>query len=553
MTTQQEFQPYLAADEGSHLEFKEAKQNFHFEELVKYCAALSNEGGGKIILGVTDKKPRCVVGSQAFSDLERTKQGLIDRLHLRYDAEEFQHPHGRVLIFHAPPRPIGMPIQYQGAYWMRSGAALVPMTPDMLKRIFAESGPDFSAEPCAKAVIADLLPAAIEDFRTRWIKKTENQALAKLSHEQLLADAELLVDGQITFAALILFGSRVALGKHLAQSEVIFEYRSSEASIPFQQRLEFRQGFFSFYDDLWKTINLRNDRQSYQDGLFRYDIATFSEAVVREAILNAVGHRDYRLGGSVFVKQFPRHLEISNPGGFPPGITPENILDHQNPRNRRLAEAFAKSGLIERSGQGMNRIFEETIRQSKPLPNFTGSDEHQVKLVLRGEVQNPAFIRFLEKLGQERLASFSTYDFIVLDLVRREQPVPSSLRDSLQRLLDVGAVESIGRGRGVRHILSRGFYAQIGQQGTYTRKRGLDRETNKELLLKHLRGLSPNGCRLSELCMVLPSLSESMVQRFLWELRFEGRVILKGQRRWARWFIAPSKSQTPAPKPDSGL
>ena len=75
-----ELQQWMRAPEGEHLEFKEAKQNFHFEKLVKYCAALANEGGGRIVFGVTDKRPRRVVGSAAFADLARTKAGLIERL-----------------------------------------------------------------------------------------------------------------------------------------------------------------------------------------------------------------------------------------------------------------------------------------------------------------------------------------------------------------------------------------------------------------------------------------------------------------------------------------
>lgn len=233
-----QFNAWLAAPEGAHLEFKEAKNRYDFEELVRYCVALANEGGGRMILGETDARPRRVVGSQAFADLDRTKQGLIERLHLRIEGEEVQHPNGRVLIFHAPARPVGMPIQYGGAYWMRAGSSLATMTPDMLKAIFAEASPDFSAEPCAKAKLGDLDPAAMEGFRGRWLKKSGNAGLAKLSHEQLLADAELLVDGELNYAALILLGTRASLGKHLAQSEVIFEYRSTEGSVPFQQRVE---------------------------------------------------------------------------------------------------------------------------------------------------------------------------------------------------------------------------------------------------------------------------------------------------------------------------
>jgi hypothetical protein len=70
---QGQIQAWLKAPEDEHLEFKEAKNHFDFEELVRYCAALANEGGGRMILGITNKRPRKVVGSQAFGNLEKTK------------------------------------------------------------------------------------------------------------------------------------------------------------------------------------------------------------------------------------------------------------------------------------------------------------------------------------------------------------------------------------------------------------------------------------------------------------------------------------------------
>lgn len=168
MTSLDQLQAWMVAKEDEHLEFKQAKNNFHFETLVKYCVALANEGGGKMILGVTDKVPRIVVGSQVFQDLERTKAGLIERLRLRVDVEELRHPDGRVLVFQVPSRAIGMPIQYEGAYWMRGGENLIPMTPDVLQRIFAEAGPDFSAEICARARLDDLDPTAVDVLRRLW-------------------------------------------------------------------------------------------------------------------------------------------------------------------------------------------------------------------------------------------------------------------------------------------------------------------------------------------------------------------------------------------------
>ena len=542
-TTPEQFQLLLAANEGSRLEFKSAKGEFHFDELVNYCVALANEGGGKILLGVTDRRPRSVVGSAAFAEPGRTEAGLFQRLGQRIPVEEFVCPAGRVVIVHVPGRMPGRPWQHRGRYLKRAGDELAALGHEELRIIFAEAGPDFSADICARAQLADLDPAALAEFRARWAKKSSDPRKLEWDDRQTLSGAELLVDGQLNYAALILFGSHAALGRHLAQAEVVFEYRSGESAGPAQDREEYRSGFFAFHDALWSKINLRNDRQSYQDGLFRLEIPTFDEQAVREALLNAVSHRDYSLGASVFVRQFARRLEVVSPGGFPVGITPENILEQQHPRNRRVAEVFAKCGLVERSGQGANIMFERAVRQSKVLPSYAGSAAHEVRLTLEGTVRNPAFVRFIERLGEERLRTFSTHDFVALDHLQRDVAAPASLRDRLPGLLESGAIEAVGRGRGTRHILSRSMYAELGAKGTYTRKRGLDHETNKALLEKHLRDSTTAGAPLAELCQVLPALSESAVQRLLNELRAEGRGHVVGKRRWARWHMGPAKAQ----------
>ncbi len=345
-----------------------------------------------------------------------------------------------------------------------------------------------------------------------------------------------LVEDKLTYAALILFGTRKGLGRHLAQSEVIFEYRSSDASGPAQQRTNFRQGFFGFYDKLWELINLRNDIQHFQSGLFVLDVPTFSERVVREAVLNAVSHRDYQLGGSVFIRQYPRRLVIESPGGFPVGINEQNILDRQSPRNRRIADIFAKCGLVERSGQGMNLMYELCIQESKATPDFTGSDQYQIMLNLDGEVQEPRFLQFLEKVGKETLKLFSTADFLLLDYIHREGKIPEHLRKRLQSLVEMGVVERFGRGRGVKYVLSRRYYTMAGEKGTYTRKKGLDRATNKALLLKHIKENRKTGSRLKELRQVLPALSKDQVQSLVKELKADGKIYKTGTTRSSLWY-----------------
>lgn len=547
---------WIEEKEGEILEFKSARNRYDFELMAKYCTALANEGGGRMILGVTDKRPRKITGSKAFEQPERTRKGLCERIPLAIDFEEIHHPDcaagSRVLVFTIPARPIGIPIKYDGRYWMRQEDSLVEMSEDRLREIFSESGHDFSADVCPGLTFADLDPEAIDSFRARWIakaKKAEDRPsvsrIESLSDEQLLIDIGAMLnsglDGDgLTYAGLILFGERDALTKHLAPAELIFEYRPTDASGPAADRKEYRQGFFSYYDQLWAQINLRNDKQDFQDGLFVTPISTFNERPVREAILNAVCHRNYQLGGSIFVRQFPRRLEIDSPGGFPVGITLENILDRQNPRNRRVAEILTCCGLVERSGQGMNLIYEDLIKQSKPAPDFSRTDQYQVGLTLFGTVQDPAFVRFVEKVSKETTAFFSTHDWLLMAAASRGEKLPRQSETRINRLIDLGIIE---RGKGRAFPLSRRYYEFVGKPADYTRRKGLDREHNLALLLKHIDESGESGAGLDELAQVLPSLPKAEVRNLLKTLKRKGKAAPVGMGPAARW-ITQEKNNT---------
>ena len=551
LPTLDDLRGWLLDAEDEHLEFKAARQQLDSKKLTRYCVALANERGGHLVLGVSDKRPREVVGTTACRDLHQLARSVSQRIRVHVDATELLHPDGRVVIVTVAGRPIGTPVSFEGAYWMRRGEELVGMPPELLKRVFAEAGPDYSAETCPAATLDDLDTAAIEVLRARWQQQSGNDALANLPAAQLLEDAELTVDGAVTYAALVLLGTRKALGRHLGHAETIYEYRSAEAELDYGQRVEFRRGFLGYLDELWRLIDLRNDVHSMREGLFRREIPTFNEGAVREALLNALAHRDYRLGGSIFVRQWPRRLEIASPGGFPAGITAENLLWKQLPRNRRIAEVLSKCGLVERSGQGANRMFEACVQESKALPDFSGSDDYEVNLVLRGEVLDEGFLAYLEQIGAERLATFTTEDFLALDAVAREQPLDARLQRRLLRLRELGVVETKGRGRGTRYLLSERFYRHAGRRGAYTRKRGLDKATNKELLVQHIARNDQVGSPLHELQEVLPALTKKRVQYLAGELKAEGRIHVVGKTRAARWHAGPETSDaTPDKAPD---
>jgi len=523
-------------DEGENLEFKEAKRQFDTTKLAQYCAALSNEGGGHLVLGVTNKKPRQITGTSAFTDIETRKRWLLQKLHVRIDVSELQPPDGRVVVFSVPARPVGWPVQVDGKYPMRSGESLTFMNPETLRSIFEEGCPDFSVDICRNASIDDLDPRAIEIFRNKWMEKTGDRGKSRLKHEQILEDAELLIDGQVTYAALILLGKQKALGRHLGQAEVIYEWRLREGVSEYHQRREFREGFLLFHDKLWELINQRNEIFQYQDGLFRVDIPTFREDVIREAVLNAIAHRSYRHQGSVFIRHWPSRMEIVSPGSFPEGITPENILWRQNPRNRRIAEAFGKCGLVDRSGQGADRMFEFTLRDGKMFPDYGKSDEHEVCLVLDGQVRDPLFVKFLEKISARTSRAFGVEDLVVLASILEERQIPDRLVDRLKVLQEADAIKRSGR----KYILARKYYQMAGRKGEYTRKRGLDRETNKELLLRHINDHDRDGSPLSDLVQVLPDLSYGQVRTLLQEMKREGSIDVKGRTRAGRWFLKKS-------------
>lgn len=531
MPTLADLTAWLNDRETERLEFKEAKNAYDLDKLVRYCAALANEGGGFMVLGVTDRRPRSVVGSNACGNVEKVTKDLLERLRLRIEATELAHADGRVVVFSVPSRPIGMPIQVDGAYWMRSGESLVAMTPDQLKRIFDEGVPDFSASVCSGASVADLSTDAVERFRS--LAARRRPAVMDAPVARVLEDSELTVDGAVTYAALILLGTRRALGRYLAQAEIVFEYRGEEAAIPYAQREEFREGFLLIDDTLWRTIDQRNTIHQFVDGLFRRDIPSFNERALREAVLNAVCHRDYRLQGSIFIKQWPSKVEITSPGGFPPGITVENILFRQLPRNRRLAEALGRCGLVERSGQGADLLFATAVHEGKQPLDFAGSDEFQVQLTLHGHVEDEGFLRFLEQATKDSGRSLSTHELVVLDAVRRDHDVPDAAKSAIAGLVDRGLIERTGKRQ---LVLARKYHKLVGKPGTYTRKAGLDRETNKALLLKHIR--ENPGSPLGELCQVLPSLAVTQVQNLLRELKNEGLVHSQGRTRAGRWFIA---------------
>ncbi|MGM9320866.1 RNA-binding domain-containing protein [Deinococcus aquaticus] len=540
---------WMQDPEDERLEFKAARRQYDSDDLSRYMVALANEGGGHLVMGVTDQRPRQVCGTEAFGDYRNRQQQLTQNLRLRVTVTELAHPDGRVLVWSVPPRHLGVPLDHKGAYLMRSGESLRGMTFDELRRIADEVAPDYSAEICRGATRDDLDPLLIARFRELWAQRERRaeqdavrgleraQRILALSDDSTLESSSLADERGITYAALILMGTAQALTRHLSQAEVIFEFREDKGVIQAQARENYRVGFLGFLEDLWEQVNRRNDPVPLPAGMFRLPVFPFNEGVVREGILNAVAHRDYRSPESIFIRQWgrERELEIVSPGGFLPGVTPETILHESKWRNRRVAEALERCGLVERSGQGADIMFRESIKEAKPYPTFEGTTDQRVALHLYGAVGNPEFLQVMDAIAQERLEIFQVEDFMLLDEVFRRGR-STFVNERVERLVRLGVLERLGRGR---LMLARRFYEASGSAGAYTRTRGLERPRQKELLAQHLRDSGANGAAASELADVLPELTRFQVLSLLKELQQDGRAHLQGLRRTARWHLGP--------------
>jgi len=541
MTNIEQLHKWLTRQEGLNLEFKEAKSQFgHDKDLPDYCAALANEGGGKLILGVTNKGG--VVGTKAFQGTHnQLSQHLLSSIGIRVDVEELFTEEKRILIFHIPPRPfIGRPVKSSGNYTypMRAGESLMEMDEQTLKKILNEGEPDFSGRIVTGLTIESLDEEAINNFKKRWAQKASRGDYIAFPGEKILQSVGVLSDNGLSYAALILFGKKNKIDELLPCSEIIFEWRSDASKTSHDFRINWREPFFKIYDDIWNSINARNLRIPFQEGLFQREIYAFNEKAIREALLNAVTHRDYTISGrSIFIKASPQEFFIESPGGFPLGITAENILDKTSWRNRTVAEVFEKAGLVERAGQGMNDIFESTIREGKGVPDFSGSDVYSVVLRIPAKVKDKEFIIYLEKIAKDKQELLSFDEIYELEKIREQQKVTNiNFKD---KFLKLGLIEKVGRTRDTRYILSHKYYKWEGKAGIYTRLAGLTRQQKKELILNHFK--KNDKLHLKELRDVFPEMKDMDIANLLQELKKAGKIKYVGPHRGGYWIkITPT-------------
>lgn len=140
----------------------------------------------------------------------------------------------------------------------------------------------------------------------------------------------------------------------------------------------------------------------------------------------------------------------------------------------------------------------------------------------------------INRISERCAELLSTEDFLTIDALYHERPMNEKMQSRLNRLIEMGIVEHIGR---KKYVLARSLYAATGKTGVHTRHIGLDRDTNKELLLKHIRQNNEVGTPFKELQQVLPGLGRNQIQVLMRELKEDEKVVCIGKTNGAKWYI----------------
>jgi ATP-dependent DNA helicase RecG len=381
MITLETLEKWLNAPaETENLEFKEAKSQFDTTKLLRYCVALANEGGGYLVFGVTDKLPRRVVGSQAFPSptaLNDIKARIVDKLRFRVDVTELHHSDGRVLVFEVPTRPIGQPLAFDGAYLMRAGEDLVPMTPDVLKSIFAEDQQDWFSQAAQSDVSPDDVIKLLDtqsyfDLLKIPYPTTRDAVLDRLQSQYLIIQTA--QGWTITNLAAILLAKKLdAFSPVLARKVPRVVVYEGIDKLKTRNEITGVKGYAVDFDGLVNFVHSTTPQNRFIEEVVREEVKMFPKQALRELIANALVHQDFlATGTSVMIEMFSDRIEISNPG-IPP-IKVERFIDENRSRNEQLANLMRLFGICEEKGSGIDKVVTAAEESQLPAPDFRVGD-----------------------------------------------------------------------------------------------------------------------------------------------------------------------------------
>ena len=400
---------------------------------------------------------------------------------------------------------------------------------------------DASAQSVVGATLSDLDPLERERLRQTVQQYGGDRVLLELDDEALdgaLGFTTRDASGQRvpTLTGLLVIGKETALREKVATHEFAFQVLASDA-VNFN---EFRR--YPLLKALdWLETNFRpyNPEEEIQVGLFRVPVPMVDMGAFREAVANALVHRDYHRLNAVHVRLDDYGLTISNPGGLVDGVTLDNLLTTEpRPRNRTLADAMKRIGVVERSGRGVDKIYRGMLRFGRPEPDYSRTDNHSVILELATAAADEIFLRLVvEQEGQQGGKPLPIDSLIALAALREQKRLSAEelalhiqrdlaqARRTLEHLVEAGLVEAHGRTRNRSYTLSADLYRAKGEKAAYTRQVGFSSVQHPEMVLNYV---SQHGRIQRSEVMELCRLDRGQAYRLLTKLVHNGLLVRHG-------------------------
>jgi ATP-dependent DNA helicase RecG len=368
-----ELKQLLLQGEALTVEFKSDQKSLPDRELIATVVSLANTEGGNILIGVEDDGTITGLHSN-HKNIKGLASLIANKTNppISVNVEIFEIDKSLVVCLRVPKsRQLVSTSEglIQRRRIMSNGKPeAVPFYPhEFVQRQSSLGIIDPSAIPIASLSDKDLNPLERHRIREAIRRYGGDVALLPLSDDELDSALGLVttIEGvrQPTLAGLLLLGREETLRRHVPAHETAFQVLEG-TDVRFNEF--FRKPLLQTFEEIEKLFTARVVEKEIQVGLFRVPVPNFERRAFREAFVNALVHRDYSRLGAVHVRLDDSGMTISSPGGFVEGVSLQNLLvTEPRPRNPLLADIAKRIGMAERTGRGIDRIFEGVLRYGR--------------------------------------------------------------------------------------------------------------------------------------------------------------------------------------------
>ncbi len=432
------------------------------EALAEALVAFANADGGTILVGVDEHgHPTGMVDEDELEAALRAAERQV-RPPVQTGWERVEGDVGCCVAINVPRSP-ALHALADGRVLVRTGPENRPLAGDEIRQLAAtKSTGDFESEAVGAATRADL----DDDIIAEYIAKREERQRRKVAAPTEAVRRQvgaLAAQGQPTNMGVLLFGRDPQA--FLPHSGLIFvkfvgtEPRGEDGLAGYGRREEVGGPLARVIEDAWRAVWEEMVVGAVVKGLEREERTEYPPFAVREALVNAVCHRDYRLKGRrIEIRMFADRLEVVSPGGLPGFITVDNLVEEHFSRNPRIVAGLFQWGYIEELGLGIDRMIEDMVQAGHPLPRFRATP-YSFTVVLSNVRERRAAAPPWSSRMNERQARAVEHVRDHGSITNREyrslcpDVSPETLRLDLVDLVEKGVFLKIGSKKGTYYIL----------------------------------------------------------------------------------------------------